>query len=419
MGNGITFVHSADLHMDSLFKTKGHLPEELLERLRAGTFEAFDRLIQVCINEQADFLLIAGDVYHEELRSLKAQVHVRRGFEKLQKHDIHVYVSFGNHDFTGGAEHAVSFPENVHVFQSEEVQALPFYKEGERLAHIYGFSYETRAVKDHKAREFQKSGHPLYHIAMLHGSLETNTDHDVYAPFTLEELKNKGMDYWALGHIHKREVLSSDPLIIYPGNTQGRSQKEQGAKGCYVIEEKEGEWKSRFQPLHSFVYESVSYPVPSLENPNDLERVLEDAKRQITENGASVMLSVTLEGSSSQWKRWWSSGVMDEWKDIVNENEDITQEGWVWIEDVRLSEVVSWNEEDLHGPHFTGEFLKKINEADHESVDTWLAPLYGHRKMSRFVPALDEEEQAEVLEKAKTEAVNQLMGSGDDGFDHS
>lgn len=211
MGNGITFVHSADLHMDSLFKTKGHLPEELLERLRAGTFEAFDRLIQVCINEQADFLLIAGDVYHEELRSLKAQVHVRRGFEKLQKHDIHVYVSFGNHDFTGGAEHAVSFPENVHVFQSEEVQAFPFYKEGERLAHIYGFSYETRAVKDHKAREFQKTGHPLYHIAMLHGSLETKTDHDVYAPFTLEELKNKGMDYWALGHIHKREVLSSDP----------------------------------------------------------------------------------------------------------------------------------------------------------------------------------------------------------------
>lgn len=174
-----------------------------------------------------------------------------------------------------------------------------------------------------------------------------------------------------------------------------------------------------FQPLHSFVYESVSYPVPSLEHPNDLERVLEDAKRQITESGASVMLSVTLEGSGSQWKRWWSSGVMDEWKDIVNENEDLTQEGWVWIEDVRLSEVVSWNEEDLHGPHFTGEFLKKINEADHESVDTWLAPLYGHRKMSRFVPALDEEEQAEVLEKAKTEAVNQLMGSGDDGFDHS
>ncbi|WP_281659295.1 DNA repair exonuclease [Halobacillus sp. Cin3] len=419
MRNGITFVHSADLHMDSLFKTKGHLPEELLERLRAGTFEAFDRLIQVCIKEEADFLLIAGDVYHEELRSLKAQVHVRRGFEKLQKHGIDVFVSFGNHDFTSGTEHAVSFPENVFLFESERVQEVPFYKQGELLAHIYGFSYETRVVKEHKAQEFQKTGHPPYHIAMLHGSLESNTDHDVYAPFTLEELKRTGMDYWALGHIHKREILSADPLIIYPGNTQGRSQKEQGPKGCYVIEEQEGEWVHRFQPLHSFVYESVTVPVPHLENPNELERVLENVKHHVAESGGSVMLSVTIEGSGHQWKRWWSSGVMDEWKDIVNENEDVTEDGWVWIEDVRLDERISWTEEDLHGPHFTGGFLKKVNEADDEAFDSWLAPLYDHRKMSRFVPSLNEKEQAEVLEKAKAVAVNQLLESGDDGFDHT
>ncbi len=84
--------------------------------------------------------------------------------------------------------------------------------------------------------QYKKMGDAPFHIGMLHGSVEGDAEHNRYAPFQLRELKEKQFDYWALGHIHKREILSEEPYIIYPVIYKGVIVRETGEKGAYLIE---------------------------------------------------------------------------------------------------------------------------------------------------------------------------------------
>ncbi|MGP4078162.1 metallophosphoesterase family protein [Halobacillus sp. K22] len=409
MPEKLRFIHTADLHLDSLFKSKSNVPKALLERLRMSTFEAFDRLIDAAVRFQVDFVLIVGDLFNEEMRSLKAQVHLRKGFERLAEHAIQVYMSYGNHDFLEGAHYPIEFPANVHIFTSQDVEAFTHNKKGETSANIYGFSYVEKKVKDRKVNEYiRQPGAPL-HIAMLHGSLDTNTDHDVYAPFRLEELYSKQMDYWALGHIHKRQFLSEEPPIVYPGNIQGRSRKESGEKGCYVIDYDNGEWKKTFLPLQSFVYEAISFSCEHLDSPQELEGVLNEAKTAVQRSDGGVMLEVELTSTSGQLKKWQAEGLLDNWVELLNEDEG-TEDLWVWIDRVRIEDEPLWDEEDLRkGQHFTGELLREMDELDDGAIENWLAPLFHHRKAARFLDSLSPVEKQEIIEAAKTLTLDQLF----------
>lgn len=116
------------------------------------------------------------------------------------------------------------------MFTDPYVEEKSFYKNGELLASIYGFSYLQQAVTDNMTAQYTKMSDAPFHIGMLHGSVEGDAEHNRYAPFQIRELKEKQFDYWALGHIHKREILSEEPYIIYPGNIQGRHRKETGRR---------------------------------------------------------------------------------------------------------------------------------------------------------------------------------------------
>src|SRR5699024_3105761 len=89
--------------------------------------------------------LLVGDLFDHEEQSLKAQIHLRNAFLKLQTNHIQVYLSYGNHDFIHKNNHQVTFPENVSVFKSEQVQSFFYERDGERLAEINGISYEMIA----------------------------------------------------------------------------------------------------------------------------------------------------------------------------------------------------------------------------------------------------------------------------------
>lgn len=407
MHTNLRFIHSADLHLDSLFKTKGHLPSSLLKRMRASTFEAFDRLIHHAIEYDVDFVLLVGDLFNESIRSLKAQVHLRRGFERLNKKGISVYVSYGNHDFLNGNRYPITYPDNVLEFNRQQVDVLPFYRGKHHLVNLYGFSYEDRAVRERKVSEFIKEGSPDYHIALLHGSVDTNTEHDVYAPFRLEEVYERNMDYWALGHIHQRQTLSEDPIIAYPGNIQGRSRKESGEKGCYIVENKDGEWDRKFLPLHSFIYDSVTMPCDDLQSPQELEYVFERAKEKC--RSTSVMLEVKLTSTTGYLRKWQSEGWIDEWVDLMNDAEEF-EERWVWIDRCEIVDKPSWDETELiESNHFTGELLREASDVSEEEIDRWLSPLYKHRKASKYLTSLSEEEILDIVELAKNMNVEQLL----------
>ncbi|MCA0983898.1 DNA repair exonuclease [Halobacillus yeomjeoni] len=409
MGDTLRFIHSADLHLDSLFKSKSHLPERLLKQMRSSTFEAFDRLIDQALYYDVDFVLIVGDLFNESIRSLKAQVHLRDGFKKLCKKGIPVYVSHGNHDYVKGNRYPIDYPENVHVFQTEEVERFSYWKGGIHKANLYGFSFENRAVRERKVQEYRKEEDPMFHIALLHGSLETNTDHDVYAPFKMEELYERNMDYWALGHIHQRQTLSHLPPVVYPGNIQGRSRKESGEKGCYLVEHNGEEWNLTFLPLQSFVYEEVTVSCEGVSSPKDLESIFENAKQQISHTNSSVVLSVELVSSSGILNKWDSEGILEEWVEIVNEGENFEEE-WIWIDRVMISEQPVWDEEELiRSQHFAGELVKGADEVTEEEIEEWISPLFQHRKASKYLSVLTKEEMKEVKEDAKRVAIEQLL----------
>ena len=92
------FVHAADLHLDSPFKGLKRVAPEIGEILRKSTFEAFDAIIDLCMNEEVDALLVAGDVFDSADRSLAAQLRFVDGLRKLETAGIQSFVCHGNHD---------------------------------------------------------------------------------------------------------------------------------------------------------------------------------------------------------------------------------------------------------------------------------------------------------------------------------
>lgn len=258
MTRPITFIHAADLHLDSPFQGLSKLPDSIFKEVRESTFHALQQLVDLAIARQVDFVLLVGDLFDHERQSLKAQIRLRTAFEQLASYDIQVYLSYGNHDFLQGNQHAVSYPANVHSFPDETPSSFTFSK-GNETVKITGFSYETKAITEEKVLHFPKRNkEAAYHIGMLHGSIYGDKQHSTYAPFTINQLTDKAYDYWALGHIHQRQELYENPPIIYPGNIQSRHRNEPGIKGCYLVELHPEQTFPTFTPFHTIEFQQIN-----------------------------------------------------------------------------------------------------------------------------------------------------------------
>ncbi|MFQ3543770.1 DNA repair exonuclease [Halobacillus rhizosphaerae] len=414
MESHLRFIHSADLHLDSPFTQLSGVPESLIEQLRASTFEAFTRLIDQAIHHKVHMVLIAGDLFNESTRSLKAQIHLRNGFRRLDNEGIQVYITHGNHDYLKGMRHPVTYPDNVHVFTQETVEVLPLIIAGTHTANIYGFSYVEKQVTDRKAAEFTRDPTCPLHIAMLHGSLDgPGGDHDVYASFSLEELREQSMDYWALGHIHKRQHLSIEPPIIYPGNIQGRSRKEQGEKGCYLVEHSFGEWAFEFLPLQSIVYEHQVTDNLSLESPHEIEPLVNQIKSNLKENYSKVMLSLTFQGKSGWLQKWKSEGVIENWREVLNE-EEVYESSWVFITEININDQPEVDEAQLiQSNHFSGEFLRDVEKLTEDQWNEWLKPLVKHKRAAAYLTPFTEEEKQDIISGIKEKTLPLLLKDGE------
>ncbi|MFS0752243.1 metallophosphoesterase family protein [Oceanobacillus sp. 1P07AA] len=387
----ISFIHAADLHLDSPFRGLQNIPSEIFQEIQESTFTTLDKLIERAIIHKVDFLLLVGDLYDNDNQSLKAQVRLRDAFQKLREHNIQVFLSYGNHDYLNEHSLSVQFPDNVHMFTSETVSYYPYNRKEETLAHIYGFSYENRAVHDSKVSDYQRiSEHVPYHIGLLHGSITTNTEHDVYAPFHLEELKNAHMDYWALGHIHKREVLSESPPIIYPGNIQGRHRKEIGEKGCYFVEMNEFEVQKQFISLESIRFEKLELDLSSIEFLHNIEPLVLQSLPQLDH---PVLIELIIKMNKQQFDSWEQSRI-DEWIDIINEI-SITKSPWVYI--YRTSMQVPKNNQVMEDSPFFNMIKKQVHEV---AIQPILDELYQNRQARKYINTLSESEINEIKQEA-------------------
>lgn len=226
----IRFIHTADLHLDSPFKGLKQLHPKLYNQVYQSTFKSFERLVTIAIEEAGDFIVISGDIYDGDNQSVKAQAFFREQMQRLDTASIPVYLSHGNHDFMDSGISRLKLPDNVKVFGHEPET---YYHD---TVAITGFSYPKRWVTERMIEKYPKRAKTDFHIGLLHGFLEgSGATEDVYAPFTMGDLLAKQYDYWALGHIHKRQILNQQPPIVYSGNTQGRNPNELGEKGAFLV----------------------------------------------------------------------------------------------------------------------------------------------------------------------------------------
>jgi len=240
-----SFVHAADLHLDSPFKGIGSTAPHVAEQLREASLAAFDTLVAKCLELGAAFLVVAGDVYDGPERGLRAQLRFRDGLYRLSAAGIPSFVVHGNHDpvETGWSALSGSWPEHVTVFSAGAVQAVTVEIDRIPVATVQGVSFAQRSETENLALRFAPRAGPGVQIGVLHCNVQgAASGYDDYSPCTLDELRSVGLDYWALGHVHTRMILSGrkgsdEPWVVYPGNLQARSPKpsERGPKGATVV----------------------------------------------------------------------------------------------------------------------------------------------------------------------------------------
>ncbi|MGP4038290.1 metallophosphoesterase family protein [Gracilibacillus sp. D59] len=392
MRKKISFIHCADLHLDSPFKGLKDIPKQLLTDIRKSTFQALENLTEQAIKHQVDFVLLVGDIFDQEEQSMQAHMALRKAFQRLQEHQIKVYLSFGNHDYLNSQSFPHNYPDNVYIFDQEAVTSYPYIQDGQTQARIYGFSYQNRAVLENKTKEYQKTDDDCFHIATLHGSIgnENIQEHAAYAPFQLTELKRAGFDYWALGHIHKREIIAKNPPVVYPGNIQGRSTKETGEKGCYLVTLAENEPELYFLSLSSIIFEKVQVDASGWTDITSVAGQLEELTNRFTTGKTLIQLEFYQVAADKEI--WFTNGQLPEIIDYLNqESTDNYIIAYKWEKAAKRSE---WQ----HG----GRFLEELATAFQEtSLEKSISPLWQHTEGRKWLSKLEKDDQIDLQQEAE------------------
>jgi DNA repair protein SbcD/Mre11 len=415
----IRFIHTADLHLDTPFKGLSNINKDLAARLKDSTLKSFGRIIDICIREKVDFLLVAGDIFDSDLQGLAAQLRFVNELERLNSAGIPAYIVAGNHDPLVSWMRELKMPGMVHRFPSDRVESIPFMKNDRHLADIYGISFENKSVTHNLAENFSlKKERAPFSIAMLHGTIGSTGVKHINAPFTLDDIRSSGFDYWALGHVHKRQIVNpAFPMVIYPGNPQGRDFGETGPRGCYLIElDRNSAPSATFVPTHFVRFEELHIDLTGLDTINSMTLTVEAAIDSIAQPGAneSLMLRITLQGRTPLHALLNREGELARVLEMLNEGQ-LNRSHFRWIDHISCNTRPDVDLEELRkGNDFPAEILnafaqyetnaEQLNELIQE-LGAGLAPTRARLDLD----ALSEADQLEILQRAKWMLMDQLI----------
>jgi hypothetical protein len=231
------FVHAADLHLDSPLRGLVRYEGAPLRAVQGATRRALENLIDLCLDEKAAFLLLAGDIYDGNWKDYSTGLFFAAQLSRLRAADIPVVMIRGNHDAASQITRHLRLPSHVHELSVKGPESFELAKDG---VWVHGQGFPTRAVTDDLAAGYPSAKKDALNIGLLHTSAGGREGHENYAPCRVETLVGKGYDYWALGHVHRREVLSEAPHVVFPGNLQGRHARETGSKGATLVTANDG-----------------------------------------------------------------------------------------------------------------------------------------------------------------------------------
>lgn len=420
----IRFVHAADLHLDSPFTgLKTAAPENVANTLFHATFDAYENIANLCISEEVDALLVAGDVYDGADRSLRAQLKFVEGLNQLDAQGIRSFVCHGNHDPLDGWQARLDYPPSCHRF-GPKFEVVPVFSHDPDRALIHGISYPKREVTENLVRRLGRVDSSPFSIGLLHANVSNDPNHAAYAPCSLDDLAASGIGYWALGHVHTRQVLSErEPAVVYPGNPQGRHPNESGPRGVYLVEVDDGgNVGLDFRPMDTVRWARLDWDIGVFKTEQDLLDALHKGMQALRDDaeGRSVVVRLTLTGRGELNRALRRPNMME---DLVEEMNREWAEGspFAWCERVEDESASPFDREArLRGSDFLAEVLRTADRAKTDPellarLGSGLSDLYQHHRFRRYLPnsGLDEEEIAALVEEAEAMAV-ELLAEDDD-----
>lgn len=408
--DSLRFVHAADLHLDSPFRGIGDASSALRDRLQAATLGALGRVVDHTIHSKADFLVIAGDIYDSKDRSLRALVSFRNQMERLAERNIPVFIVHGNHDPLNGWGSGFKLPPNVITFGGR-TDTEPFIRRGREAAQITGVSYTRERVTDNLASSFRPADGAPYSIAVLHANVGHQNGHADYAPATVGELLSGGFNYWALGHVHTRSVLSAEPaMVVYPGNTQGRNPRETGPRGCYQVDvDTHGRAHLEFIDTSVARWTHIYLSIANISSMDQLvDSLLEKARFEAASFEGPTVVRCTIHGNGALHSDLQRDEMNKELAEVLpSAGSDLVAES------VRIATGPELDFESLSRTEtMVSDFLKLTERAledpeMRQRLTDSIAPLFRRKDM----PPLDDAKVRDWIERASSMGVDLLLES--------
>ena len=325
------FVHAADLHLDSPLRGLEADPTAPAELIRGATRRALGRLVDLAIEENVDFMLIAGDLYDGDWPDFGTGLFFSAQMRRLTQAGIPVFTIRGNHDAANRVTRSLRMP---HVILFDHAKAHTHRLEALGVA-IHGQSFADQAIMEDLSRSYPPPVDGMFNIGLLHTSAEGYAAHARYAPCELPRLKAHGYDYWALGHVHERQELSQDPWIVFPGNLQGRHIGEPGAKGASLVTVNGRQVTVEHRVLDVLRWAHAEIDLDGASDEAEamvrIQSYLEQALREAEPRPLAVR--ITLTGTTAAHAALGADGLRDK---VRNEAQGLTGEHRLWLEAVKL-----------------------------------------------------------------------------------
>jgi DNA repair exonuclease SbcCD nuclease subunit len=285
MSEPIKFIHTADIHLAKQLSYNSSARNDLNELFLEAGKRAFKNLVELSIKEDVDFILIAGDLYDREARSIKASHFFLKQSQYLNQKGIEIFIISGNHDPAGVEKEVFELPANVHYFSSEEVEIFEYQKKGRLAARIIGQSYRQKFESRTMYNFYTAPDQSVFNIGLLHTAL--TKDNNRYVPVNKGELlTKKEIDYWALGHLHQYQQINVKPAIYFPGTLQAHNISELGTKGAILVEvDSNLNNKEKFISLAPVIFKEFELDLEKkdLKNISELQQLIDSKINKIRE----------------------------------------------------------------------------------------------------------------------------------------
>lgn len=368
MKPAVKFIHTADLHLGSRLNI--NTDNSINDQYSNAVYDSFIKIIDGAIENEVNFVLIAGDVFDNESRSVKATRIFKEQCERLNEKNIDIFLINGNHDPYQIDGELLKLPSNVKVCESEKVSIFEVYDDDNLIARVLGQSYRGSAESRKMATFYTTSDQSVYNIGLLHTQLDPNNTN--YVPVSKKELiEHNHIDYWALGHIHDQRIINDHiPYIIYPGIPQGRDIGETGEGGYYLVHLEPENTYYKFKSTSDYIFKKVTINLEEMEEDSlselnyFIKDKIEEYYKNLDKEVKGYIIRLVLEGRTN------IHAVLKEQQDevindILNNNRQyfFNKSPSLWINNIvdRTTRKIENIDEIINNDPFIKEFIKFLD----------------------------------------------------------